>query len=212
MDRAEFEAEAMAWADAVYRVARWMTGDPHLAEDLVQETYLRAFKGYKTFAPGTDCRAWLLRILRNAAADQGRRKRLPTVDLDGTDPTGAGLAGIADKGGEPAAAGSAAAGDGWGSPEAWTALLAGSTDDSVFAAVQSLAEPLRQAFCLVVLGECSYREAADILGCAEGTIKSRLSRACSQLRSALAPKADSGNAGASPQRPTVIPLKAVARG
>jgi RNA polymerase sigma-70 factor (ECF subfamily) len=183
MDRQAFEEEALAWADTVYRVARWMMDDPHAAEDLVQETYLRAFKGYRTYQPGTDCRSWLLRILRNAATDVRRRKKLPTVDIDDADPRE-----LVSRAG-PAPGKEA---DAWGDPEAWQALLAGSTDDQILAAVQGLAEPLRQAFCLVVLGECSYKEAADLLGCAEGTIKSRMSRACGQLRGVLTPRKPAG--------------------
>lgn len=176
MDRAAFEQEAMAWADTVYRVARWMVDDPNMAEDLVQETYLRAFKGFKTYVPGTDCRSWLLRILRNTATDMRRKKKLPTVDIDDADPKD-----MTSKNGN-------GKDDGWATPESWEALLAGTTDDDMFAAVQGLADPLRQAFCLVVLGDASYREAAEILSCAEGTIKSRLSRACGQLRTVLGPK------------------------
>jgi RNA polymerase sigma-70 factor (ECF subfamily) len=176
MDRSAFETEAMAWADTVYRVARWMVSDPSLADDLVQETYLRAFKGFATFQPGTDCRSWLLRILRNTATDYRRKKRLATVEYDEADP------------GELTARAAKAENEAFGSPEKWQALLESSLDDDLYAAVNTLAEPLRQAFCLVVLGECSYKEAAEMLGCKEGTIKSRMSRACEQLRNALTEK------------------------
>lgn len=166
----------MGWADTVHRVARWMVSDPTLADDLVQETYLRAFKGFATFQPGTDCRSWLLRILRNTATDFRRKKRLLTVELDEADP------------GELTARNPKADCESLGSPEKWQALLESSLDDDMYAAVNSLADPLRQAFCAVVLGELSYKEAADLLECKEGTIKSRMSRACEQLRNALTAK------------------------
>lgn len=185
MDRADFETEALGWADTVWRVARWMADDPNQADDLVQETYLRAFKSWKTYQDGTDCRSWLLRILRNAAVDLSRRKKLPTIhidDADGREP--------ADRTSAHPGAATAAARDaeGWGTPEAWAALLAKSTDDAMFAAVQGLAEPFRSTFCLVVLGDCTHKEAAEMLECSEGTIKSRLSRAAAQLRGVLEPR------------------------
>lgn len=169
----------MAWADTVYRVARWMACDPTLADDLVQETYLRAFKGFATFQPGTDCRSWLLRILRNTATDFRRKKRLATVDVDDAE-----VAEPADRAGTDRL-------DSPGSPEEWQALLESALDDDLYAAVNSLADPLRQTFCLVVLGELSYKQAAEMLGCKEGTVKSRMSRACEQLRNALPERAAS---------------------
>ena len=72
-DRVRFEEEALDLADQVYRVARHMVNSREEAEDLVQEAYARAFRSWKQFTPGTNLRAWLLRILTNLNLDRGRR-------------------------------------------------------------------------------------------------------------------------------------------
>src|ERR1700740_215075 len=75
LDRVRFEEEALALSDQVYRVARHLVGSREEAEDLVQETYARAFRSWRSFQPGTNLRAWLLRILTNLNIDRGRRKQ-----------------------------------------------------------------------------------------------------------------------------------------
>src|SRR6059036_1090732 len=72
-DRVRFEEEALALSDQVYRVARHLVGSREEAEDLMQETYARAFRSWRSFQPGTNMRAWLLRILTNLNIDRGRR-------------------------------------------------------------------------------------------------------------------------------------------
>src|SRR4026209_707010 len=72
-DRVGFEEEALDLADQVYRVARRMVSSREEAEDLMQETYARAFRAWRSFQPGTNLRAWLLRILTNLNIDRGRR-------------------------------------------------------------------------------------------------------------------------------------------
>src|SRR5207245_5514745 len=74
-DRVRFEEQAVALAEQVYRVARHLVGSKEEAEDLVQETYARAFRSWRSFTPGTNLRAWLLRILTNINIDRGRRKQ-----------------------------------------------------------------------------------------------------------------------------------------
>src|SRR6201987_6472032 len=74
-DRVRFEEEALALADQVYRVARHLASSRDEAEDLVQETYARAFRSWRSYTPGTNLRAWLLRILTNLNIDRGRRKQ-----------------------------------------------------------------------------------------------------------------------------------------
>src|SRR4030088_2732285 len=74
-DRVRFEEEALALADQVYRVARHLAPSKDEAEDLVQETYARAFRSWKSYTPGTNLRAWLLRILTNLNIDRGRRNQ-----------------------------------------------------------------------------------------------------------------------------------------
>src|SRR5689334_25351314 len=74
-DRVRFEEDALALADQVYRVARHLAGSREDAEELVQETYARAFRSWRSYTPGTNLRAWLLRILTNLNIDRGRRKQ-----------------------------------------------------------------------------------------------------------------------------------------
>src|SRR2546421_2015879 len=83
-DRVRFEEEALGLSDQVYRVARRLVGSREEAEDLVQQTYERAFRSWRQFTPGTNMRAWLLRILTNLNIDRGRRQqRSPqTTSLD----------------------------------------------------------------------------------------------------------------------------------
>src|SRR6266540_2014110 len=79
-DRVRFEEDALALSDQVYRVARHLVGSRDDAEDLMQETYARAFRSWRSFEPGTNLRAWLLRILTNLNIDRGRRQQR-TPDL-----------------------------------------------------------------------------------------------------------------------------------
>src|SRR5437867_11297036 len=74
-ERVRFEEEALALSDQVYRVARRLVPSREEAEDLVQETYARAFRSWRSFTPGTNLRAWLLRILTNLNIDRGRRRQ-----------------------------------------------------------------------------------------------------------------------------------------
>src|SRR6266567_7492495 len=79
-DRVRFEEEALQLSDQVYRVARRLAGSREEAEDLVQDTYARAFRSWQQYQPGTNLRAWLLRILTNLNIDKGRRQQR-TPDL-----------------------------------------------------------------------------------------------------------------------------------
>src|SRR5213595_2497049 len=79
-DRVRFEEEALALSDQVYRVARHLANSRDEADDLVQETYARAFRSWRSFTPGTNMRAWLFRILTNLNVDRGRRvQRTPPM-------------------------------------------------------------------------------------------------------------------------------------
>src|SRR5512134_3360197 len=86
-DRVRFEEEVLGLADQVYRVARRLVSSREEAEDLMQETYARAFRSWRSFTPGTNLRAWLLRILTNLNIDRGRRiQRTPdTQPLEAND-------------------------------------------------------------------------------------------------------------------------------
>src|SRR5205085_3138708 len=78
---AEFERDALPWLDDVYRFALSLTRDESDADDVVQETFLRAYRSWHTFIPGTDCRRWLFTICRNVFLRSRERQRV-TVDLD----------------------------------------------------------------------------------------------------------------------------------
>src|SRR5947207_11793359 len=79
-DRVRFEEDALALSDQVYRVARHLASSREDADELMQETYARAFRSWRSFTPGTNMRAWLLRILTNLNIDRGRRQqRTPTM-------------------------------------------------------------------------------------------------------------------------------------
>ena len=84
LGRVRFEEEALTHADQVYQVARHLAGSKEEAEELMQETYARAFRSWRSYAPGTNMRAWLLRILTNLNIDRGRQKQrqLPARSLD----------------------------------------------------------------------------------------------------------------------------------
>src|SRR6476659_1663179 len=86
-DRVRFEEEALELSDQVYRVARRLAGSREEAEDLVQQTYERAFRSWRSFTPGTNLRAWLLRILTNLNIDRARRdqRRPQTQPMEETD-------------------------------------------------------------------------------------------------------------------------------
>src|SRR5438045_7399779 len=74
-ERVRFEEEALELSDQVYRVARRLVGSREEAEELMQETYARAFRSWRSYTPGTNLRAWLLRILTNLNIDRGRRRQ-----------------------------------------------------------------------------------------------------------------------------------------
>jgi RNA polymerase sigma-70 factor (ECF subfamily) len=150
--------EALVHIDALFHVARHLTGDQHTAEDLVQETYARALAAESSFTRGTNLKAWLMRILRNAFIDQARR--------DGRGVVRGGLdEDVADGSAEPIRGDLAAA-------DIEAALLELSAD--------------ARAVILLDLEGLSEAELADAMDCAPGTIKSRLARARAALRKRLA--------------------------
>ena len=169
MDRAFFEQLAMPLFDQLYNHACWLTGDRADGEDLVQETYAKALKGFASFAEGTNLRAWMFRILRNAFLNSR-----------------SGLA--AQKTGyledEDVSAEEAASHD--VTPE--VILLRGESQESIFAALESLPVGHREIILLCDVDEMSYREIAQVLDVPVGTVMSRLSRARAGLRRALGAK------------------------
>ena len=166
MDRAFFEQLAMPLFDQLYNHAYWLTGDRADAEDLVQETYAKALKGFGAFAEGTNLRAWMFRILRNAFL---------------TSRTGLAAANTILLEDEEIDPHQVAAGD----PSPEQILLRSESEQAVFAALESLPVGYREIILLSEAEEMSYREIAQVLDVPIGTVMSRLSRARAGLRSAL---------------------------
>lgn len=164
----------MPYMDQLYGAARRMTRNAADAEDLVQETYLRAYKGYDRFAEGTNLRAWLFRILTNLFINEyRRRKRRPTeVDLGDTDTLymyrGLGGAELARR-----------------ARSAEDELLDGLTSAEVRHAIESLSDTYRVAVLLADVEGFAYKEVAEILDVPIGTVMSRLHRGRKKLREAL---------------------------
>ena len=155
-----FERDALPWLDDVYRFALSLTREESDADDVVQETFLRAYRSWHTFIPGTDCRRWLFTICRNVFLRSRERQR-PTVDLE----------------------------DGEQDAVAASSVYAAAREkgyDDLFAtldlapalreALDELAEPFRSAVILVDVEDLSYESAAEVMGVPIGTVRSRLFR------------------------------------
>jgi RNA polymerase sigma-70 factor (ECF subfamily) len=166
----EFEDTALVHIDTLYRSALRLTHDRAEAEDLVQETYLRAFRGFHRFNPGTNCRAWLLTILRNEFL---RRLRQGGHEVLHGDP--------GDR--DPGVTSATDAGRLRGHPE--EQLLQTVLHGDVDRALKALPLAYREVVILADLEELSYREIAQIVGCPMGTVMSRLARGRARLRGLL---------------------------
>ena len=177
-DRVRFEEEALDLADQVYRVARRLVGSREEAEDLMQETYARAFRSWRSFQPGTNLRAWLLRILTNLNIDRGRRaQRAPD-----TQPLEEGDYFLFNKLEE-------AEGGPIRDEERVVERL---SQDSVVSALSAVPHDFRDVVVLVDIGEFSYQDAAQILDIPVGTVMSRLHRGRRALKQGLAEAAVGG--------------------
>ena len=174
-DRARFEEEALALADQVYRVARRLVGSREEAEDLVQETYARAFRSWRSFTPGTNMRAWLLRILTNLNVDRGRRiqRTPPTQSLEETDYFLANK--VASAAGEEALE--------------HELVVERLSQDSIVQALSEIQPQFREVVVLVDIGDFTYADAAQILDVPIGTVMSRLHRGRRALKQRLAEEA-----------------------
>jgi RNA polymerase sigma-70 factor, ECF subfamily len=170
--RVRFEEEALELSDQVYRVARRFAGSREEAEDLMQQTYERAFRSWRQYTPGTNLRAWLLRILTNLNIDRGRRQqRAPqTTSLD----TEAGdyyLYNTLESQGENADE---------------DRVLERLSQDSIVDALAEVPHDFRDVLVLVDIGDFAYADAAQILDIPIGTVMSRLHRGRRILKKNLA--------------------------
>src|SRR5437016_11743375 len=171
-DRVRFEEDALALADQVYRVARHLVGSREEAEDLMQEAYARAFRSWRSFSPGTNLRAWLLRILTNLNIDRGRKlQRTPD-----SQPLEEGDYFLYNKLEE-------SVGDESPDEERVVERL---SQDNVVAALSAVPHDFRDVLVLVDIGDFSYADAAQILDIPIGTVMSRLHRGRRVLKRELA--------------------------
>ena len=161
-----FAALALPLLAQLYNFAHWLTGNREEAEDLVQETYVKALKGFSSFTPGTNFRAWMYRILRNAFLTS-RTGLKANVSLDDEE-------NAVD---EPAAP---------GNPE--SLLLARLDQALVRNALEQLPVRQREIILLCDMEEMGYKEIAETFGIPIGTVMSRLSRARRALRELLTSK------------------------
>jgi RNA polymerase sigma-70 factor (ECF subfamily) len=170
---ATFEDLALPLFDQLYNFARWLTADAAEAEDLVQETYVKALRGFASFQAGTNFRAWIYRILRNSFFSS-RTGLKATVPLDDE-----------EHGSNPVSESA--------TPE--TLLIQQANREMVQEALAELPLRFREILLLCEVEEMSYQEISETLAIPMGTVMSRLSRARKALRSLLQQKLQGGRHG-----------------
>jgi RNA polymerase sigma-70 factor, ECF subfamily len=173
-DRVRFEEEALELSDQVYQVARRLTGSREEAEDLVQDTYARAFRAWRSFEPGTNLRAWLFRILTNLNIDRGRKIQR-TPDQQPLEENDYFLYNRLEESGD-------------GNADERRVVERLSQNDAV-TALADLPHDFRDVVLLVDLADFSYSDAAQILDIPIGTVMSRLHRGRRILKQNLAESA-----------------------
>ena len=164
---AEFEELAMPMVNSVYNLARWLARNDHDAEDLVQETYLKAFRSFSSFQTGTNFRAWIFRILRNTfLKSRPLRERQLMVGLDSEEQIIPAFATCT-------------------TPE--SLFIDSSGIAAIRTAIEELPAIYREVILMCDVEEASYKEIAEILSIPIGTVMSRLARARRTVREALRP-------------------------
>ena len=157
-----FEELAMPLFGSLYNFARWLSHNSNDAEDLVQETYLKAFRSFASFQPGTNFRAWIFQILRNTFLSScSRLERRMTVEMDSEENF-------------PALPTTST------TPE--SLLIERCGNDAVRCAIAQLPVIYREVILLCDVEDASYREIAEILSIPIGTVMSRLTRARKAVR------------------------------
>jgi RNA polymerase sigma-70 factor (ECF subfamily) len=169
-ERARFEEEVLELADQVYRVARRLVSTREEAEDLVQETYVRAFRSWRSYTPGTNLRAWIFRILTNLNIDRGRREQRAPA----TQPIEEGDYFLYNR----LEADSAA--------EDEERIVERLSQEGIVDALAAVPHDFRDVIVLVDIGDFTYQDAAQILDIPIGTVMSRLHRGRRILKQQLA--------------------------
>lgn len=172
--RASFEDEALPHSDAVYRFALRLSGSPDQAADLVQDTFLRAFKSWEGYTPGTQCKSWLFTICRNVYLrhrDRGQRHdeivaENVAMDRSGTEVVNPLWSAVAQS-----------------DPEG--NFFSSFVDETILEAIGRLPEEFRTAVVLSDVEGLNYAEIAEIMDVPVGTVKSRLFRGRRQLQRTL---------------------------
>jgi RNA polymerase sigma-70 factor (ECF subfamily) len=163
---ATFEELAIPLFDSLYNFARWLAGNTSEAEDLVQETYLKAWKGFSSFRPGTNFRAWIFRILRNTfLTSRSGLQAVRTSPLENEEEQVSEMAVTSE------------------TPE--SILLTRDSRETIQAAIAELPVVFREVLLLCDVEEMSYQEIAETISVPMGTVMSRLSRARRAMRQAL---------------------------
>ena len=170
-DDLSFTREALPWLDDVFRFALSMTRNAADADDVVQETFLRAYRSWHTYQSGSDCRKWLFTICRNVFLRSRERYR-PTVELEASevDSVATGLLSLA----------------GERTDDVLTRL---DLAPAIAGALQRVPEPFRSTLMIVDVEDQSYESAAETLGVPIGTVRSRLFRGRRLMQEQLMPYA-----------------------
>ncbi|AKE40720.1 RNA polymerase sigma-H factor [Corynebacterium kutscheri] len=167
-----FEQEALPLLDQIYGGALRMTRNPADAEDLVQETYIKAFQAFASFKEGTNLKAWLYRIMTNTYINSYRKKQRQPIQSSAEDVTDHQLLGVASH-------------DSVGLESAEVAALKNMPNQRIADAMNDLSDDYRMVVYYADVEGLPYKEIAEIMGTPLGTVMSRLHRGRKQLREAL---------------------------
>lgn len=162
-----FEREALPYLDSLYRYGLRLCGDPVQAEDLVQETMVKAFRSWERYAIGTNIRAWLFTIMRNTLISQYRRRRKHAESVDISEVDGFIVF------------------DAIYNPSPSERFFDRLVDEEVTGAIDSLSADYREIVVLADVEDLTYEEIAEVVGIPIGTVKSRLHRARRMLQRKL---------------------------
>jgi RNA polymerase sigma-70 factor, ECF subfamily len=180
-DRLTFEREVLGRRAELYPAALKMTRNPNDAEDLVQETMIRAYAGMRHYTPGTNARAWLYRIMSNTFINTCRKRKREPIHVLSSELDSPLLKAVPDVAGLPEGC----------APSAEAEVLGRFANSDFYSALAELPECFRTVVYLADVEGYAYRDIAEMIGVPIGTVMSRLSRARAKLRARLAQYAPS---------------------